>query len=137
MSLRMCLNLTSAFDRFGCGNNIKELFTIMKDVYRADQVTLRILYAGNDNSPENNWVLENAAWLNTRRALKSYVKENGTLLGRLPYGAYKYGLDGMSVVIDNDSMGKDTEDIDSYKYLILRPDCKLYSSWDEKGSLVF
>lgn len=23
------------------------------------------------------------------------------------------------------------------KYVILRPDCKLYSKWDDKGSLIF
>ena len=26
---------------------------------------------------------------------------------------------------------------DAVKYLILRPNCKLYSKWDDKGSLIF
>lgn len=135
MSLRMCLNLTGSFDRFK--KNPDGLFGMMKDVYNADQVTLRVLYAGNDDRPENIWVRENAAEHETVTVLKNHVKENGTFIGRLPYGACKYGLNGMSVVIDDDSMGKESDDFDNYKYLILRPDCKLYSSWDEKGSLVF
>lgn len=135
MSLRMCLNLTSHFDRFR--ENPKDLFDIMKDIYGADQVTLRVLYAGNDDTKENIWVRENAANIETNRVLRDYVKRNGYLLGRLPYGANKYGINGMSVVIDDDPMGKESDDIDSYKYLILRPDCRLYSSWDNRGSLIF
>lgn len=31
-----------------------------------------------------------------------------------------------------------TGDIEeNYKYLILRPDCKLYSAWDDPASLIF
>lgn len=26
---------------------------------------------------------------------------------------------------------------ENYKYLILRPDCKLYSAWDDPASLIF
>ncbi len=30
------------------------------------------------------------------------------------------------------------EDVsEDLKYMILRPDCKLYSHWDTKGSLIF
>ena len=43
---------------------------------------------------------------------------------------------------ENDHMGKrdctaeeNTEE--NYKYLILRPDCKLYSAWDDPASLIF
>lgn len=135
MSLRMCLNLTSGFNEYkDCP---EKLFKKMQKDYDADQVTFRALYAGNDNRPENVWVRENAAEPKVISALKDYVRKNGELLGRLPYGAYKYGVDNMSVVIDDDSMGKESVDDDSYKYLILRPDCRLYSSWDNKGSLIF
>lgn len=137
MGLRMCLNLTKHFDECGKGPNMPDyLFKEMKKL-GADQVTLRVLYAGDADTPENKWVLENAASPETVKTIQNYIMENGALLGRLPYGAYKYGLDGMSVVIDGDSMGKESDIPDSYKYLILRPDCRLYSSWDDKASLVF
>lgn len=135
MSLRMCLNLTSYFDVFR--DKPGDLFQIMKNVYKANQVTLRVLYAGDDDKPENTWVRENAASLETVAALTEYVKKNGTLLGRLPYGSCKYGLNGMSVVVDGDSMGKESDDMENFKYLILRPDCMLYSSWDDPASRVF
>lgn len=115
----------------------EKLFDIMKNLYHADQVTLRVLYASDDGRPENVWVRENAADRETAAKLYEFVHQNGTLLGRLPYGAYKYGLDGMSVVVDSDSMGKESDDVETYKYLILRPDCRLYSSWDDPASRVF
>ena len=70
------------------------------------------------------------------KQLYNYVDHEGVLMGQLPYGACKYDVAGMSVVIDSDSMGKE-QAADNYKYLILRPDCRLYSSWDNTGSLVF
>lgn len=133
--LRICLNLTKYFDKFA--DNPGNLFRTIKDAWHADQLTLRCLYAGNDDRPENVWVRENAADPATVKALKQYIRINGTPIGRLPYGAVKYAVEGLSVVLDDDSMGKESEMPDSYKYLILRPDCRLYSSWDEPGSLVF
>lgn len=135
MSLRMCLNMTKHFDMYA--DDPANLFYLMREVYRADQLTFRVLYAADDDRPENVWVRDNSASPKTVAIFRNYVKENGELLGHLPYGAAKYGVDGMSVVIDDDSMGKAPEQPDSYKYLILRPDCRLYSSWDNKGSLVF
>lgn len=135
-ALRMCLNMTKYFDDFA--ERPEVLFNLMKSVYRANQVTLRVLYAPEgDMRPESIWVRENSAKPGTVRSLKDYVKYHGNLLGRLPYGALKYGVDGMSVVIDDDSMGKAEPATDTYKYLILRPDCRLYSSWDDPASLIF
>lgn len=134
LSVRLCLNLTKYFDDFA--DNPEALFRNMKGAWRADQLTLRCLYAGEDDCPENEWVRKNAARPKTVESLKQYIRQNGTPLGRLPYGAVKYAVNGMSVVLDDDSMGKAPDIPDSYKYLILRPDCRLYSSWDEPGSLV-
>jgi hypothetical protein len=41
----------------------------------------------------------------------------------------------MSVVLDNDCMAKGSND--DFKYLIIRPNGKLYSSWDDPASLIF
>ena len=48
-------------------------------------------------------------------------------------------MNGISTVVDDNCMDDATkrEESDSYKYLILRPNCKLYSHWDDKGSLIF
>jgi hypothetical protein len=41
----------------------------------------------------------------------------------------------MSVVVDDDCMS--TEVKEDVKYLILQPNCKLYTKWDDEGSLLF
>jgi len=41
----------------------------------------------------------------------------------------------MSVVVDDDCMS--TADKEDIKYLILRENCKLYTKWDDGGSLLF
>lgn len=132
-SLRLSVNLTSDFNGFN-----PEAFFNRCEEMGADQVTLRILYSDGDGSPQAKWVKENSCDKVTVDALSSYVRENGTVLGVLPYGATKYALRGMSVVIDDDCMAQREKDAsENYKYLILRPDCKLYSQWEDKASLIF
>ena len=135
-SLRLSINLTCHFDRFK--DNAAELFNICRD-FGADQVTLRVLYNDGSDSPQAKWVRENAACEETVKALNDYVKNNGTPLGRLPFGAIRYSVDGMSTVLYADCMAKDTMKYsdESYKYLILQPNGKLYSQWDDLGSLIF
>ena len=53
------------------------------------------------------------------------------------YGADIRHIGGMSVIFDDDCMGKRPKKDSTVKYLILRPNCKLYSSWDTPASLVF
>ena len=66
-------------------------------------------------------------------------KGAGKFLGVLPFGAKKYSVDGITTVIDGNCMDNvyEREDPDVYKYMILRPNCKLYSEWDDPGSLIF
>lgn len=138
-ALRFSLNLTSAFDRDA--ENPGRLFEDLKECFCADQVTLRVLYSSGNGTPQDRWIAENAASEKTVRALENYVLSHGRLLRTLPYGARKYSLHGMSVVIDTDCMAKDTAkrelERENYKYLILQPDCKLYSQWDDPASLIF
>lgn len=134
-SLRMSLNLTSYFNRFA--EEPEALFSLLQNTYYANQVTLRVLYASNNDTPEDKWVKENSANKHTIQSFKDYIKKTGKLLGVLPYGAEKYAVNNMSVVIDGDSMGKESVNSETYKYLILRPNCKLYSQWDDPASLIF
>ena len=107
-SLRLSVNLTKAFDEF---QGQEERFFQWAKGLGADQVTCRVLYSDGGDSE-----------------------------GVLPYGATKYSLHGMAVVVDDDCMAKGKlpdEEKDAYKYLILQPDCKLYSQWDDPASLIF
>ena len=142
-TLRLSLNLTSDFDQFAECPAV--LFEQCKQ-YGADQVTLRILYSEGETE-QAKWVKENAATEKSVAVLSDYVRKCGTKIGILPYGAVKYSVNGLCVVIDDDCMAKNGERRvfgeppmsrdESYKYLILRPDCKLYSQWDDKASLIF
>ena len=146
-SLRLSLNLSTAFTPKGIYDSDSFASNLFAQCYGlgADQVTLRVLYASDANTPQGKWVDKHAMPYDDLLAIGRYVRNSGRVLGVLPYGAAKYSLQGMSVVVDDDCMGKGVSnsdasklpDQDTYKYLILRPDCKLYSQWDDKASLIF
>lgn len=144
-SLRLSLNLSQSFNSAAPSTDYgRALFEHCAE-FGADQVTMRVLYASDDDTPQSKWVKEHSLPYERLLDIGHYVRENGRVLGVLPYGAKKYSLNGMSVVVDDDCMGKGVSNSDAsklpeqdtYKYLILRPDCKLYSQWDDKASLVF
>lgn len=71
--------------------------------------------------------------------LVEYVKTNGEFLGVLPFGPSIYDIKEMSICIDGDCMAEEIkeETKETYKYLILRENCRLYFRWNLKSSLVF
>lgn len=129
-TLRLSINLTDAFNDMPAD----ELFRKCKE-YGADQVTLRVLYSDHYKSPQDLWLREHNIKNARTQTYNEYVTAHGEVLETLEYGAIKYDLMGMSIVIDNDCMSKAPKD--AYKYLILRPNCKLYSRWDIPASLIF
>lgn len=133
-ALRLSLNLTNEFRQYDILP--QNLFKRCHEL-GADQVTLRVLYSSGNGTQQDNWIAANAMPERSVQMLTDYVKENGRVLGVLPHGAVKYSLDGLCVVIDADCMDKAEKTAEDYKYLILQPDCKLYSQWDDPASLVF
>ena len=131
-TLRLSLNLSYAFANY----SPEELFSTCYEEFLADQVTLRVLYSNSNDTPQSKWVSQHAMNSDKINEINNFIKTYGTVLGKLPYGTTKYSYNDMSIVLDDDCMGK-RNDNDAYKYLILRPDCKLYSSWDDKASLIF
>lgn len=132
--LRLSLNLNSEFVEYA--ENPQRLFQVCKFM-GADQVTLRVLYSSGQDTPQDRWIHLNALNSHAVGIIQDYIKKNGRILGILPHGAVKYSLDGLCVVIDADCMDKAEKTGEDYKYLILQPDCKLYSQWDDKASLIF
>ena len=132
--LRLSLNLTNEFRQFDILP--QNLFQRCKEL-GADQVTLRVLYTSGTGTPQDQWIDANGLKDPHVRMIREYVETNGRVLGVLPHGAVKYSLDGLCVVIDFDCMDTAEKTGDDYKYLILQPDCKLYSLWDDPASLVF
>jgi molybdenum cofactor biosynthesis enzyme MoaA len=131
MNLRLSLNMTDVYNDIP----VESIFDQARFLC-ADQITFRELYqSGDPELEQNKWIEEHACNYTKLFEIEQYIVKNGNPLEYLPYGARKYSVKGMSVVIDNDCMSKDSKDV--LKYLILRPNCKLYSRWDDKGSLIF
>ena len=134
-NLRLSLNLSNTFNQYSA----KDLFYECKN-FGANQVTLRVLYSNSSLTAQGRWVKDHRMSSEKVQKIAEYVRLNGDILGKLPYGTTKYSLEGMSIVLDDDCMGKQSNkegNEENYKYLILRPDCKLYSSWDNPASLIF
>ena len=99
-----------------------------------DQLTFRRIYA-EGMSEEYEWVAEHSFPGVKLDEIAQYIRQNGTPILRLPYGLTKYSVNGISTVLDDDCMSK--QSIDDLKYAILRPNGHLYSRWDDPGSLIF
>jgi hypothetical protein len=136
-NLRISINLTSDFDDI----SVEKIFRIVKEKFRADQVTFRVLY-NDDNYMEkedgakiHNWIEKNKAKDETVERINDYIKENGRALEKLDFGLVKYSVNGIGTVVDDDCMNEEVKN--DIKYFILRPNCKLYTKWDDEGSLIY
>ncbi len=130
-NVRLCFNLTKYF-KF---ENALGFFDWCSNTLHADQITFRKLYVSDKKTSQGEWIDENGI---TPEALYTLV---GALkifpvIGKTIYGADIISINNMSVIFDDDCMGKNPTK-NAVKYLILRPNCKLYSSWDTAASLVF
>jgi hypothetical protein len=143
-NIRLSLNMTNVYDE----KSPEQILRACKSL-GADQITFRKLYHSDDNSPQTQWVKENACDYKAISKLELHITgktrptgkttigsdPHGKPLYRLPFGAMVYSIMGMSVAIDDDCMSKN--EIDSLKYVILRENGKLYCQWDDEGSLIF
>lgn len=130
-NLRISINLTNCFDSYSA----KEVLDFCKNELKADQITFRVLYKSGKETKQDKWIEKNKAKDKTVKRLKKYVENNGEKIQKLEFGLIKYSVNEMSIVIDDDCMSQEVKE--NLKYVILRPNCKLYSRWEDKGSLIF
>ena len=133
-NIRLCVNLSSAFNYLENSAYADQLFATCKNEYHADQLTFRKLYASEHNTTQGKWIDEHYFSISAMHSLKKTL-EKFDIIGKTMYGANIRDCNGMSTIFDDDCMGK-APTTDVMKYLILRPNCKLYSSWDTHASLV-
>lgn len=129
-NLRLSLNMTKHYDDV-------DPFDIFERARKlgADQITFRVLYTSKNYTQEDDWVAKNKASEKIIYDIQNYITDYGIKLEVLPFGATRYSVNKMSVVVDDDCMATEAKEI--IRYLVLRSNCKLYSRWDDKGSLVF
>lgn len=131
MNVRACLNLTDEFNRY-----FPEQYTKWARGYGIEQLTFRKMYYSNmPFCDERTWTANHHLDDTKFYQIKAFIERAGKEVAILPYGFRQYDVQGVSVVIDDDCMSKDN--IANFKYAILRPNGKLYSQWDLKGSLIF
>lgn len=132
-NLRLSLNMTYVYN--SPGYDVNSIFNTLRSL-SADQVTFRILYDSGTDNECDEWIKMNSTTKDRINEIQQFIKKYGVPLERLPFGAMRYSVFGISTIIDNDCMSMDS-DKDVVKYLILRPNCKLYSRWDDYGSILF
>jgi len=138
-NLRLSLNMSIVYTKgyksssFSMKYGVNKIFNEARRL-GADQLTFRKLYKSSDDNPVNKWIEENDVSHELWEVLKNYIYENGNALERLPFGALKYSVDGISTVVDDDCMSK--KNAEAVKFLILQTNAKLYTRWDDKGSLI-
>lgn len=144
-TLRLSINMTDLYEVKGI--TPKQIFERAKEL-GADQITFRVLYSTKNPQSEkeveiDNWIQKNQCSDEYMYLINLHIRAEGNQLERLSFGAIRCSVNGISCVIDDNCMGKTIvngekvgvkEDI---KYFILRPNCKLYTQWDDAGSLWF
>lgn len=143
LNVRMCFNVTdkllnenwlgSTTDREEYVKKNAEYLLTIAERWGADQVTFRKMWSV-PGTPEDEWIKANTEY-SEDFLRKELIVRDGIPIRTLPYGATIYDYNGLSIVIDNDSMAKDTSN-DAIKYYIIRENGKLYCSWDSKASLI-
>ena len=134
MNLRLSLNLENQLLSDG-SKDPEKIFTRCK-VLGANQVTLRKMYFGPSGSKQFDWLIKNSWRQEEIDRIDGYIYCNGRFLDILEYGQKRYSIHGMSVVLDDDCMATKVN-MESVKYMILRENAKLYTKWDDPGSLIF
>lgn len=130
-NLRLSLNLINDYDKY----TVEDVILRCEEL-SADQVTFRKLYKSNLNNDIDQWIEKNSS-VGFYDNLVEYVKLNGEFLGYLPFGPKIFDIREMSIVIDDDCMFQEVKDKNTFKYLILRENGRLYFKWETKSSLVF
>lgn len=138
-TLRLSINLSDAYN----GMTPEEIINKCKEL-GANQVTFRVLYSSGQDTPQDKWINQHNIDPELKSGLVEYItgvdkstgKHRFKPLRTLEYGATAYSVNGMSVVIDTDCMAQDEKN-EAIKYVILTPDCKLRSQWDDEASIIF
>jgi molybdenum cofactor biosynthesis enzyme MoaA len=129
-NLRLSLNMTDFYNE----RSVEDIFNRCK-ILGADQITFRKLYLSKNETPQNEWIEKHCCDESILSSIDEYIRKNGRALEKLSFGAIRYSVNEMSVVLDDDCMSESVKD--TMKFMILRPNAKLYSKWDDKGSLIF
>jgi hypothetical protein len=129
-NLRLSINLLDVYDLMAPEEIMDRAAKL-----EADQLTFKVMYASDYVNSYSEYVKEHSAGDWVEESIKEHIISNGRALETMPFGVVRYSVNGISTLIDSDCMLR--ENVGDFRYLVLRPNCKLYSRWDDPGSLIF
>lgn len=135
-NIRLSLNMT---DEYQVDGGVLRFFKRAKEL-GADQITFRQMFYDEskpvkDLTEEEKWVKKHLIDPELIKDIQDYIKKKGKANEKLPFGAIRYSVDDMSVVLDDDCMSEEAKYV--IKYLVLRPDGNIYTKWNDVGSKLF
>lgn len=116
--LRLSINLIKSYDN----HSMNELFQKIEEL-SPNQVTFKNLWYTEKENPINKWIKTNKASSNILQRISEYIRNHGGS----KMTEFKYDFNGRSIwMVDNCMLGN---------YLILRPDTRLYRSWESSNPI--
>ena len=112
--------------------SVEEIFARLKEL-KVDQITFKVLFESGEDADVDKYVREHRAKKDKINEINDFIINTGRELEPLSFGAKRYSVNGISAVVDGNCMDYE----DSVRYMILQPNCKLYTKWQDSGSLVF
>lgn len=127
-NLRLSLNMTKRYKHFSFLDTLERCIEM-----GTSQITFRRLYDSGNDTEQDKWILQNADNDEQLVVYKKAIRMMGKQRGYLSFGAELWSVNGISIVIDDDCMSETPKH--ELKYVVLRPNCKLYRDWE--GTLLF
>jgi hypothetical protein len=121
LNLRICISLMDVYNDI----DPKDIYKNLKEL-GADQVTFKTLYG------KSIWLKKHA--FTSMEKLKNYILFHTTITEPLPVGLTKYSVDQLGTVLNENCMNYNENGV---VHPIIHEDHRLYSKWDDKGSLIF
>jgi sulfatase maturation enzyme AslB (radical SAM superfamily) len=108
LNLRLCLNLTDFYDAW----DYYDIIHFCQYVMLADQITFQELYESAENTIQDMWIASHKVSETKLEEIKNALNTE----------------ENQNIHINNHCQGEKP---------ILQPNCKLYSLWDKKSSLIY
>ncbi|MEF2175365.1 MAG: radical SAM protein [Candidatus Absconditabacteria bacterium] len=125
--LRLSLNMTNSYNNILTDKIIQRAMDL-----GANQLTFRRLYPGDNNSEDYKNILNNSVKQSKEREIIQYLHDNCNEKYMINQSEKLYYKGNLSILYITDCMAQNSD-----RYRILKPDCKLYKSWEQDAKPIY
>lgn len=125
--LRLSLNMTNSYNNILTDKIIQRAMDLW-----ANQLTFRRLYPGDNNSEDYKNILNNSVKQSKEREIIQYLHDNCNEKYMINQSEKLYYKGNLSILYITDCMAQNSD-----RYRILKPDCKLYKSWEQDAKPIY